>query len=203
MEHKTKVSEIIAKKQFEKLFKYNNFCIKEIINDKLIKKLLSCQKNDIIKYVVNNIIDLEFEDEDGWRFIHYIMAYSNSEIIKHIIDKGIDLECQTSDGGRPIHFACRYQNKDTIGYILKYNINMECETKNGWRPIHLISRYQNSDVIKFAISKNMRIDTKIRKFRNKETNYGVKELVLANVNNLEPKEILEIIELLDNKFKEI
>ena len=49
----------------------------------------------------------------------------------------------------------------------------------------------------------MRIDTKIRKFRNKETNYGVKELVLANVNNLEPKEILEIIELLDNKFKEI
>jgi ankyrin repeat protein len=203
LEHKDKVVNIIQNKLFDKLIQYNNFSMMKIIDDELMEKLLSCKNDNIIKHIIDNAFDLNCEDSDDWKFIHYVTKYSNLEIIKHLINKNISLECQTIDKWRPLHFACRFSTSDVIKYLFDADIglDLECETKNGWKPIHFICNYQDSDIIKFVISENIDIESRIQKYNNKNENYGVKELVIVNKKILRPEEKLELLDLFDKKIK--
>jgi ankyrin repeat protein len=69
-----------------------------------------------MKIIINNIINLEEEDKDKWRAIHYICRYLTEEMIKYMIEKGVNLECETNNKWKTIHFICKYSTEEMIKY---------------------------------------------------------------------------------------
>lgn len=135
IDFRNEIEKIIKEKNFDKLFEYQRFNFRYL--HFLCDNLFECKDNDILKHVVDNMIDLECQMTRGIRFIHFVCRYGNLYLIQLLIDKGIDFECVTTTGWKPIHVICRYQIFDTIKhFLLKKNINLSSK----------ISRYDNRKV---------------------------------------------------------
>ena len=168
-DNKVIVSQIIKKRKFNKLVKYKKFDLQELFKNNLLIRLLKHAEEDIIQYVIDNIIDLEMSNEHykNWYLIHYVTRYCGPHIIKLLISKGINMEVQNEFGWKPIHFMCRYGFADNdesinlIKHVINTGIDMECETNDNWRPVHFVCAYGNRELIEYLLTKNVRFDTKI------------------------------------------
>lgn len=207
------VADIIGKKKHHKLLKYKEFDLYEFFKTNSLKKLLTQADENIIGYVIDNIIDLEVPNaaHHNWRLIHYVIRYCNPSIIKLLISKGVNMESHTRAGWKPIHFLCRYadiynpESINLIKSIIDSGIDLESETNDKWRPVHFICAYCNKDLIEFMLTKNVRFDarishkkvenvcnnTKISKQNNKiirtkqQCNNDPSQLLLGNCNLLD------------------
>ena len=83
------------------------------------------KNNFLIKKIIDKGIDLECEDNNKWRPIHYICRFSTPEMIKYIIDKGVDLECEDNNKWRPIHYICHISTPEMIKYIISKNVKID------------------------------------------------------------------------------
>jgi ankyrin repeat protein len=147
---------IINNKQFDELLSYVKFDLTYYF----YRLLINCKNENILKYVIDNAINLECVIDYNKRPIHIICEYSTPEMIKYIIDKGVDLECETKWGWRPIHYICD-KSKSThemIKYIIDKGVDLECETYNKLRPIHLICKYSTLEMIKYIIDKGVDLE---------------------------------------------
>jgi len=196
LEHTEKVNKLIKHNELDKLFKYNNFIVSELFaNATLLINLLTNGNNSIIKYFIDNCLDLNSVTNNGWNILHFVIKHCDLEIIKYVIGKDIDPESETKKGWRAIHIACKYSDHEIIEYFLDLNINLESETKNGWRPIHLLCYDENSTIIQYLLSKNINMYSKIRKHHGRDVNYGIKELIIIN-DNMDLIEKVKLIELI-------
>jgi hypothetical protein len=103
-----------------------------------------CIDNNILKYIIDNSLDYDMEDDDGYRPVHVLCKYSNSEIVKHLIEKDIDLEsCDTVNGMRLMHYICQYRNfdSDLVKYVLDKGVDLYAVDKNGFQPLHYLVKY--------------------------------------------------------------
>lgn len=83
-----RINNFIIKGNFEKLMNYKKYTLSKI---QYVVLLYKCD-NNIIKYIIDNSENLEYED-NGRRLLHILCLGSNIEIIKYIIDKDINLNC--------------------------------------------------------------------------------------------------------------
>jgi hypothetical protein len=114
---------IIDNKQFDELLNYTKFDL-NYNNYGIIYLLDNCKDENILKHVIDNANNLEFEINGNCKPIHLICQYSTPEMIKYIIDKGVDLECEDFNKMRPIHYICRYSTYDAIIYIINRCVNI-------------------------------------------------------------------------------
>jgi ankyrin repeat protein len=82
-------------------------------------------KPEIIKYIIDKEINLEHNNNNGWRPIHFICRYHSPSLIKYIINKNVNIDCITNTGWKPIHFIYRYSTLEMMSLIL-----FKCEEKN-------------------------------------------------------------------------
>ena len=128
----------------------HNLFMKE--NESKIINFLEKHDNNLTKIFIDNIDNLEYQDYEQFRLIHYICFHSTPEMIKYIIDKGVDLECQEYDGWKPIHFICRYSTPEMIEYIIDKGVDLEGENRyDGCEPIHYVCKYSTPEMIKYMV----------------------------------------------------
>jgi ankyrin repeat protein len=145
-------------KQFDELLNYVKFNLKNVNFKKLLR---NCKNENILKYVIDNAIDLECEGKYKMRPIHYICGKSTPEMIKYIIDKGVNLECADEWLRRPIHLICSNSTPEMIKYIIDKGVDLECKDFNEWRPIHCICRFSTPEIIKYIIDKGVNLECEI------------------------------------------
>lgn len=160
------INRYIKSDDFNKLLNYTNYDLSKLNLERLFQ---NCKNIDILQYIIDNSIDLECEDCDKWKPIHYICYHSVHEIIKYIIDKNVDLECQTKLGSRPINFLCQKQQLDSIKYLMNKNVSIYHQNNNGRTSLHAACRYNTIDVIKFLI--NLNFDQTIKAKYYESNNY--------------------------------
>jgi ankyrin repeat protein len=150
-------NKILNNKQFDELLNYTKFDLN--YKDFFKNLLIICKDEKILKYVIDNAIDLECKDNFRQRPIHLICKFSTPVMIKYIIDKGVNLECENINRWRPIHYICRYSTPEMIKYIIDKGVDLECETNNNnWRPIHVICRFSTPEMIKYIIDKGVDLE---------------------------------------------
>ena len=131
-----------------------------------------CEKStrlEIIKLFVENDkknINLEQENSNKWRPIHYALQNCSFEVIKYLIDKGADPESETKDKFRPIHFACNreevqpvvskgdacsFSTFETVKYLIDMKVDINPESETGARPIHGACVYSSLETIKYLV----------------------------------------------------
>ena len=147
----------------------------------LLEILFKSNNSEIIKYIIDNSINLECEINDNkWKPIHYVCRYSTPDVIKYLVDKGVDLECEDDKKWKPIHYVCRFSTPDVIKYLVDKGVDLECEQHEKWKPIHFICRYSTLDIIEYFINKKVDLNSKIAFYDNKPVSYDIIKLINLN-----------------------
>lgn len=201
LESVSSINKIIKKKQFHKLLKYKNFTIGYLYDNNLLTILLQNAKKEIIEYVIDNLIDINIVDGDGWNLIHYVSNLMLIDTFKYLVDKKFDLECKTTKGWEAIHFICRNANMNRrkhinfVKYAIDLNINLETETYQGWRPLHLLCRHKSKELIKYIVAKNVDINANVKSLNQKNRNLGAIELIIKNkhLNEFDKSDLTQLI----------
>lgn len=123
-----------------------------------------CTNDDAIMHVLDNSLDYDMEDEDGYRPIHVVSKYSTAKIIKHLVEKGIDIESCDANGMRLMHYVCQYQNfnDDLVNYMIAKNVDLYAVDQNGYQPLHyLVKCLYNTESLQHFINKgiDMEVET--------------------------------------------
>jgi hypothetical protein len=147
-------NKIIDNKQFDELLNY----VKFDLSNNFEELLINCKNENILKYVIDNTIDLECKNDFEQRPIHWICVYSTPEMIKYIIDKGVNLECEDIYKYRPIHCICRYSTLEMLKYIIDKEVNLECENNLKKKPIHYICQLSTPEMIRYIIDKGVDLE---------------------------------------------
>jgi ankyrin repeat protein len=156
LDFKDECKKYVKNKNFDKLLYYVEF---DLSDDNFTYNLFKdCKDKNVLKHVIDNTIDLECINNEGWRPIHYLCRYSTPEMIRYIIDKGVNLECINKYKMRPIHFICALSTPEMIKYIIDKGVDIECDTNEGWRPIHFICRYSTPEMISYIIEKEVNLE---------------------------------------------
>lgn len=104
---------------------------------------LVCEKGDIelVKYFIKRKINLECEDDNGWRPIHYICKNPTLiSCLESLVEQGVDLNCETNEGKKPIHFLAKPSTLELVKYLIDKGATVEnweddnmCRGKKGKR----------------------------------------------------------------------
>ena len=97
-------------------------------------------------------VNLECEDNNGFRPIHGLCQYGSPEEIRWFIDQGVNLNVASKTGLTPIAFACMYSTPEIIKYMMedKKN-NFEVQETDSYRPFHYILMNQPIDFIEYIL----------------------------------------------------
>lgn len=74
---------------------------------------------DVLEYLFDNGVDVNFAKEDGVTCMHVSAATGNSEAIKFLVDRGCYLNELTHNGESPLYVAAKFEQIDTFVAILK------------------------------------------------------------------------------------
>lgn len=177
------IIKLINSSQYNKLLNYAKFdfniFMKRII---LFEKLLSHAPNDILKYVIDNTIDIDCKNKIGTKPIHMICNSCNYDIIKYVFEKGANFELEDDSKWRPIHHLCYNSRDDIIEYLIKNKlVDLNCKTNLGWLPIHAACHYCSlRTIILFAIT-GIGLNEKINKYSGQTCSYTCSDLLKKNI----------------------
>ena len=159
-DHMEKVINIMNSNKYHKLLKFINFDIGILFAYNTITNFLkNCKDDDIIKYFIDNSIDLECENEKGSRLIHHVCEYCNSAIIKYLVDKNVDINCSDNKGWKPINFALKLSKEEATKILIEKDTKLEFKDSQNWAPIHLACRHSSPEIIKCIIDKGVDLES--------------------------------------------
>lgn len=153
-------------------------------NGILIKLLQECPDN-ILVYIFDNMIGIEYKTKEGWQLVHLICRYCSEHSIQYMLQlKFFNLEIPTvKEELRPIHILCQYSTSEIIKHaFIDLKLNLEVETKDGWRPIHYVCCYGTLDSIQNIIEQNVALNSYIKKYNGSDVRYNASDLLKFNAN---------------------
>ncbi len=159
--NKTTIMRFMRHKRFDKLLLYKNFLIMDPLpnymdNTSIIEYLCrKCKKDNIIKYVLDNCIDIECSDIiSGMYPIHIICRYGSEDIIKYIVEKGVNLNRFTTYKYSPMYYICRQHNYDMVKYFVNKSVNLNALDNGNRNALHTACKYNKYNVIKHLVDSN-------------------------------------------------
>lgn len=132
----------------EEIYNYTNFQM-DLFNQNHIDKLTP----EILKYIIQNMIDINKSNNSGKKIIHYVCEKYDVNMLHLLSDYDIDYEptTQNDDFYNPIHIACKYNNYDVIKFLIDKNVNINIPCSCLMFPIHLACEHQSYEIVKLLI----------------------------------------------------
>ena len=99
---------------------------------------------------LENGADIEEENIDGLRKIHYAARIGNVELVKLLIQYGSNVNAADVFGNRPLHEAvCR--GLDGVQLLVQHGAKLNVQNIDGKTPLHIAIERQRSDAIMFLL----------------------------------------------------
>ena len=100
-------------------------------------------------------LDIETENEDGYRPLHIASASShNAKLVKYLVNNNkCDINAKGPNGWTSLHIACRNNNFKAVKYIASnLKCNRETQDNCGNRPLHIACGYSGSvTLVKYLV----------------------------------------------------
>lgn len=136
-------------------------------NGNLFVTFLIDAKVDIIKYVIDNMTDFDYQTKNKFTIVHYVCFVCSPCIIKYFVEKLVNtgnkfmLEYQNIIGKRPLHLLLHNPlvNLDIVKYFYENGVNFECESIKMKRPIHYLCSNIDIEIFKYFVEKGINIET--------------------------------------------
>jgi len=167
----------IVDKNFHKLLNYTDYLVMDIISDDIITSddtaiqtainknltifehiIRNCKNDNIIKYVIDNCIDLEVAGGvREYKPIHLVCQYGSPDVIKYMVNKRVDLKCTAKYNLRPIYFICKHQSAEMVKFFCDRGVDFEFRDFFGRTPLHIACKYNNYEAVRYMIKKGANI----------------------------------------------
>jgi len=119
---------------------------------KLINSACRFSLTKVVKYLIEQGVDLQNPTHAGHRPIHQVCYFSTPEILEILLEHDIDLEVKTNKGFLPIHHAIGGGKFQTIKILVDRKVNLNSATNHGAYPIHLVINHNcNLEIIKYLV----------------------------------------------------
>ena len=103
--------------------------------------------------LIKNGADIEAENVDGLRPIHYAVRTGIVELVELLIQSGANLDAADIYGNTPLHeAACR--GLDVVGLLVQHEAKLNVQNIDGKTPLHIAIERQQSNVIIFLLTKD-------------------------------------------------
>ena len=114
------------------------------------REISSDNKIDIIKFVLNQNINLEAKDIYEQTCLHTACKHKNLEIVKQLIEKGADKEAKDISGKTPLHIASEKGLYNIVKYLVETaHVNCNPVDKYGSKPIGLARKNNHKQIISY------------------------------------------------------
>jgi ankyrin repeat protein len=78
---------------------------------------------DIVKFFVDQKIDVNCKTQDGWNALHLVCRYYKKndliDIVRLLLKQQIDINSQENNGWNALHFVCRYQPRNNLMNLVR------------------------------------------------------------------------------------
>ena len=103
--------------------------------------------------LIKNGADIDAENVDGLRPIHYAVRTGIVELVELLIQSGANLDAADIYGNTPLHeAACR--GLDVVGLLVQHEAKLNVQNIDGKTPLHIAIERQQSNVIIFLLTKD-------------------------------------------------
>ena len=138
----TMIDNIISQGEYNKLLSYGKFDL-EFLRGRLH---LLRRKNKVLIHIVDNFIDLEQENDNKWRIIHYfIWIKVHLSVVKYLVEKKVNLQAKTINGNSPFHMACEDGTYNMVDYLIDKTPPPYEENTFGAKPMAKLEANSNID----------------------------------------------------------
>ena len=141
-DYKKEIGEHLKIDNYEKLFEYSNFSYIQFTG-KERDKIWKSGNTRVIKYLIDNMIDLEVCSNAGNYPIHRVCELCDIEILKYIVNKGVNLNVKNKKGIYPVHTIFKEGNIDSIKFLIDKGVKINVVDKNDNKPIDLLFKNKN------------------------------------------------------------
>jgi hypothetical protein len=172
--HHKDIIKFINSNDYNKIKQYIDFDFKLFEQDPgYLDHLLKNAPDDVLKYMIDNTIDLnEPVDKRGWSLLNFMcngISNKKPDIIIYMINKGADvLHCCQSDNWYPLHQVIHFsKNMQLIKFVLDKHLekggNVYLANKDGTSIIRMLFTYCDKEVIMHTLT---RIDSSQQTFKD-------------------------------------
>lgn len=157
--------EKLKKNDYNDLEMYTEILLNDNINlnYNIIKYLCEkCRDSIKINNIINNSVDYDMEDIEGYKPINYVFKFCEASAIYHLLKKNIDYNFVDNQGKNLIHYVCIYHpnNPELIKFLLDLKIDPNFTDSTGNRPIHyLIQKTNTYKSLELFLDRNISVDT--------------------------------------------
>lgn len=142
-EHVTKVNGHITNKKYHELLKFQNFIFTKFIGhhgsgEIKLQILLKNAPIDILKYIIDNMENLEKKAYNKSKLIHYVCESGRRELVIYLVDKNVSLEDNNEYNKKPIHYACKHCDFEAIQYLIDKNVKLDSRDIYKNYPFHFL-----------------------------------------------------------------
>jgi len=105
-----------------------------------------------MRWMLENGADIEAENVQGQRPIHYAVYMRLVEMVELLIQHGANVDAADVDGNTPLHYAARY-GLDIVLLLVQHGAKVNVQNNKGETPLHDAVKYsyEHSDVIMFLL----------------------------------------------------
>lgn len=116
----------------------------------LLKKRAGTPTSDGLA-IINEEIDVNALDDQGWSPLHIAAYRGNKEIIQILIGGGADFELKTPQGSTALRLAVEWGNINALKVLVEAGADINTRNDNGYTPLHGVASNGKLEMVKALI----------------------------------------------------
>ena len=112
---------------------------------------------------VNNRIDVNAKDEEGWIPLHYATATNDRAKAKSLLDHGADVNAKDEGGWTPLHYAAEYNAHTIASLLLDHGATVNARDEERRTPLHYAAEYNARATASLLLDHGATVNVRTRK----------------------------------------
>ena len=113
---------------------------------------------DIVKYIVNNGVPANINDNFGKNPLHYACKNGNISIVEFLIGHGSNINAPDLKGMTPVFYAIKCGHLDLVKFLIGHGADKNFKDSLGRSPLSYAARCGNLEIVQYLVSQNVEKD---------------------------------------------
>lgn len=129
-----------------------------LINDQAVVASSDDRRSEVVKILLNNGIDVDVKDEDGFTPLHIAALRNNFGFVNILLDNGANIDAEANDGSTALHCSTENNSPETLKVLLDRKAKIDAKNKLGHTPLHVAALRGKLEIVNTLITEGAKAD---------------------------------------------